>query len=31
MGFRRIEGTRFDGLSTAQPVPSLADLLRPAK
>jgi hypothetical protein len=28
MGFRRIEGTRFDGLSTAQPVPSLSDLLR---
>jgi len=28
MGFRKIEGTRFDGLSTAQPVPSLSDLLR---
>jgi hypothetical protein len=28
MGFRKIEGTRFHGLSTAQPVPSLSDLLR---
>lgn len=28
MGFRRIAGTRFDALSTAQPVPSLSDLLR---
>ena len=31
MGFRKIEGTRFDGLSTARPVPSLSDLLRPAE
>lgn len=28
MGFRRITGTRFYGLSTAQPTPTLAELLR---
>ena len=31
MGFRRIAGTRFHGLSMSQIVPTLAELLRPTK
>ncbi len=31
MGFERIAGTRFDGLSLARVTPTLSDLLRPRK
>jgi hypothetical protein len=31
MGFERIKGTRFHGLSMARGVPTLEDLLRPGR
>jgi hypothetical protein len=31
MGFERIAGTRFHGLSLARMTPTLSDLLRPSK
>jgi len=31
MGFRRIKGTRFHGLSLAQVTPTLSDLIRPTR